>query len=162
MEWERSKGKKWVGAAAERNEIGVDAGVFDCRVCGMVCKSKGGLVNHRRRIHEESEAKKTFKCERCAREFKKESEKKNHARVCGGAMASEVGKVRCVCGGEYEKKSFPKHRRNCARWQEQQGAASAAPAPAARGPCPDCGNIMRRDNIARHQRTACSGSVAGP
>ena len=39
----------------------------------MVCRSKAGLVNHRRRMHE-SQAKKTFECERCKQVFKKISE----------------------------------------------------------------------------------------
>ena len=69
-EWEKSKGKRWSGAAVVRNEVGVDAQVFDCRVCGRVCKSKSGLVNHRRRTHEESAAKQLFQCERCERIFR--------------------------------------------------------------------------------------------
>ena len=119
-------------------------------------------MNHQRWMHEESTAKRVFQCEKCERSFKKESEKKNHDKVCGGAVASEVGKVKCVCGGEFEKKYFPRHRQACASWQAQhREAATPATAVAARGPCPVCGKVMRRDNIARHQRTACPGSVAG-
>jgi hypothetical protein len=46
-----------------RNVPKVVVEVFACRICGMVCKSKGWLVIHRRRKHDESAAKKLFKCE---------------------------------------------------------------------------------------------------
>ena len=58
----------------EHNIKRTEAFVFVCDVCARVCKSKAGLVNHRRRMHEESASKKTFKCEKCMNEFKKESE----------------------------------------------------------------------------------------
>ena len=64
-DWERSKGNRWSGAVMQRNEVGANVQVFDCRVCGQVSKSKGGLVNHCRRMHEESVAKKTFECDKC-------------------------------------------------------------------------------------------------
>ena len=147
----------------QRNEVGANVQVFDCQVCGQVCKSKGGLVNHRRRMHEESVAKKTFKCDKCERAFKRESERKNHKKVCGGAVASLNERVMCVCGKEFSKSYFRKHRQNCATWQDQQPAvAVAAPVAAKRGACPYCGLNMRKDNMARHAKTACPGSVAGP
>ena len=163
--WEESKGNKWAGVPVERNEVWHNVQVFDCRVCGRVCKSKAGLVNHRRRMHEESAAKKTFECEACKMVFKKLSESKNHAKVCGGAVPSAAGRVMCICGSEYSKSYIARHRRACVGWQnrDQQPAATAAAAAAApRGPCPNCGAVMRKDNIARHGRTACPGSVAGP
>lgn len=52
--WERSRGLLWQGNAMERNELPVPEVEFACRVCGKVCKSKGGLVNHRWRMHEVS------------------------------------------------------------------------------------------------------------
>ena len=161
--WEMSKGKLWDGPEVQRNEVGASVRVFDCRICGRVCKSKSGLVNHRRRTHEQSSARRIFECEKCKRTFGKESERVNHAKICGGAEASAEGRVKCVCGKELSKGYFRKHRRICAAWTAQQGAAAEEVVPAAaRGPCPDCGRIMRRDNIARHSRTACPGSVAGP
>ena len=71
----------------------------------------------------------------------------------------------CVCGSEYSKSYIARHRRACVGWQnrnQQPAATAAAAAPAPRGPCPNCGAVMRKDNIARHGRTACPGSVAGP
>ena len=81
-----------------RNEVGVNAQVFDCRVCGRVCKLKGGLVNHRRRTHEESADKRKFEYKKYEQVFKKESVRRIHAKVCGGAVASAAGRMKCVCG----------------------------------------------------------------
>ena len=152
--WEESKGKRWSGEVVDRNEIHVNVEVYDCRVCGRVCKSKAGLVNHRRRMHEESKVKKKFVCEKCGKECKKASELKNHGKVCGGAVASSSDRVKCVCGSEYARTYFRKQRKTCAAWQGQQVEEVARPA-AARGQCPDCGKEMRKDNLARHKREAC-------
>ena len=97
-----------------------------CLTVESVEESKAGLVNHRRRIHEESAAKKRFECEKCRQSFKKESELKNHGKVCGGAVASTVGRVMCVCGKEYSKSYFWKHRRECVMWQNQNQQPAAA------------------------------------
>ena len=141
----------------ERNEPPVPEVVFACRVCGKVCKSKGGLVNHRRRIHEVSAAKKVFKCDACGLEVKKQSDLSNHAKVCGGAVASAKGKIKCLCGREYAKSYFARHRKNCDDWKNAHPEAGA-PAPLApRAPCDKCGSWMRKDNLARHMRTACPG-----
>ena len=162
--WEMSQSHEWQGAAVMRNEPPVPDVVFACRTCGRVCKSKGGLVNHRRRMHEESTAKKLFKCDDCEREFKRESDRRNHAKVCGGATATEVGKVKCVCGKQYSKSYFRKHRNKCDAWkdahQEEEGAATPPRAP--RTACDACGRWMRKDNLARHLREACPGGEAGP
>ena len=107
--WEMSQSHAWQGVAMLRKEPQVPDVVFACRVCGFVCKSKGGLVNHRRRMHEESTTKKMFKCGDCERDFKKESDLLNHAKVCGVAVAAEVGKVKCVCGKQYAKSFFRRH-----------------------------------------------------
>ena len=154
-EWEKSKGHGGTGSAVERNIKRTEEFVFICDVCPRVCKSKTGLVNHRRRMHEESTEKKKFKCEKCMNEYKKESELINHRKVCGGAVASVAGRVRCACGKEYSKSYHRKHRANCAAWQGQS-VEVAAPA-AARAPCPKCARVMRKDNLARHIREACPG-----
>ena len=128
---------------------------------------KIGLVNHRRRMHEESALKKTFECNECKQIFKKASERKNHQKICGGAEASAKDRRKCVCGVEYSKSYFRVHRQRCEIWKAQQQPIAGAPVeqapPAApTAPCPGCGKTMRKDNLARHQRTACPGSVAGP
>ena len=164
--FERSRGHKWTGAAVVRNVIRREEEVFICDVCGKSCKSKGGLVNHRRRMHEASALKKTFKCSRCAQVFTRESDLKNHAKICGGAEASDAGRRKCVCGKEYSRGYFRKHSSRCAEWLAAQEvvAPTVAPvaAPARTGgarlePCDDCGRVMRKDNIARHKGHHCTG-----
>ena len=44
--WEDSQGHTWQGEQPLRNTPVVAVQVFDCRVCGKVCKSKGGLTLH--------------------------------------------------------------------------------------------------------------------
>ena len=156
-EWERSRGHLWQGNVMERNEPPIPEVVFACRVCGKVCKSKGGLVNHRRRMHEISAAKKMFKCDACGLEVKKQSDLSNHAKVCGGAVASAQGKIKCLCGREYSKSYFAKHRRNCDKWNDAHPDAGAPAPRAPRAPCDKCGRWMRKDNMARHSRESCPG-----
>ena len=161
--WEASQGHSWQGEVVERNEPPApEPVIFDCRVCGKICKSKGGLVNHRRRMHEESDAKKLFKCEKCERDFKKKSDLENHAKVCGGAVASAVGRVKCVCGKEYAQSYFRKHRTKCAMWNDAQVPEEVITPPRApRAACDACGAWMRKDNLSRHRKEACPGGEAG-
>ena len=42
---------------------------FDYECCEKFCKSKAELTIHRRRLHERSEIKITFKCQLCTQEF---------------------------------------------------------------------------------------------
>ena len=162
-EWEDSRGKLWNGPEVDRSQILVPAAVFDCRICGKICKSKAGMVNHKRRMHEESDVKKKFECGECKGVFKKASDLKNHSKVCGGAVAEVAGNVRCICGLEMGKSSFKSHRKDCLTWQNAHPPEVAAAARAApRGPCDVCGTWMRKDNVARHKRTACPGGEAGP
>ena len=60
--WEKSNGNQWTGGKLERNELKTTTTDFLCSVWGKKCKSKGGLVIHRRRMHEVSEKKKIFEC----------------------------------------------------------------------------------------------------
>ena len=117
--WEKSKGHSWAGEVVERNEVkgaaaasGLASG-FVCKECGKVCKSRGGLTTHRRRMHEESPLKKVFKCEECEMEFKQEANLLNHKKVCGGAVASDSGRRKCACGREFSKSYIARHRKTC-------------------------------------------------
>ena len=56
--WEKSRGHKWTGGEVVRNVLREVEVVFVCEVCEKRCKSKGGLVVHRRRMHEVSKKKK--------------------------------------------------------------------------------------------------------
>ena len=75
-QYELSRGHKWTGGVVVRNQIWEEEVVFICSVCGKRCKSTGGLVNHRRRMHETSALKKTFKCIRCSQVFMRDSDLK--------------------------------------------------------------------------------------
>lgn len=80
-EYERSKGKKWDGEEVERNNKKVvQCDVFVCGVCQKVCRSKAGLSNHKRRMHEVSALKKEFVCGKCGKGFKQEANLSNHKK----------------------------------------------------------------------------------
>ena len=80
-EYERSKGKKWDGEEVERNNKKVvQCDVFVCGVCQKVCRSKAGLSNHKRRMHEVSALKKEFVCGKCGKGFKQEENLSNHKK----------------------------------------------------------------------------------
>ena len=108
--WERSKGHHWRGEAVMRNAVnGAMAAEFVCGVCGKVCKSKAGVVIHRRRMHEVSKKKKLFKCEGCQEEFGQVANLWNHKKVCGGGASSSEKRM-CVCGREFAK-SYRSYRK---------------------------------------------------
>ena len=160
--YERSQGHKWTGEAVVRNQAREKETVFICGVCEKRCKSKGGLVNHRRKMHERSVLKKTFECKRCKLVFVQESNLKNHAKICGGAEALDKNRRLCLCGKDYSKGYFPKHSRQCDVWLAAQNGVAPQAARAAADPrlykdCPLCGRNMRKDNLARHIREACPG-----
>ena len=125
--WEESRGHLWQGDEMVRNQCVVESTVFVCGVCSKVCKSKSGLTNHRRRMHEESEKKKVFNCAQCLTEFKKKSELSNHTKVCGGKEASAKGRVRCRCGKEFSKSYFSRHKNQCPVWLGGQPAPTVTP-----------------------------------
>ena len=103
-----------------------------------------------------------FECNACEGKYKKASDLKNHAKVCGGAKASTAGKVRCVCSKEYSKNYFKVHRKKCDAWKAANPDTEVTPPRAPRTACDACGKWMRRNNLARHLREACPGSEAGP
>ena len=174
--WEESRGNRWQGEVITRNEYRMEMSVFKCSVCDLICKSKGGLVNHRRRMHEELKEKKVFKCPGCLEEFKKQASLSNHEKVCGGAGAAPLGRVRCACGKDYSKSYFARHLKQCPAWLTapapttplapvapgRVARARRAARPAVLSNCSKCGKRMRRDNVARHQKEACPGSETGP
>ena len=114
LKWDWSKGKRWDGEEMERVQRKEEEFVFVCEVCRKVCRSKGGLTIHRKRIHEISDKKKWFKCEICLEVFAQQANLKNHKKLCkvGGGLVGE--KRTCdICGKGYAKKSFAAHRRRC-------------------------------------------------
>ena len=110
--WEESRGHKWTGEEVVRNEIREVEALFVCEVCWKRCKTKGGLVVHRRRMYEVS-TKKVFECGKgCGETFKQEANKWNHEKVCGGAMTDKDRK-KCACGREFAKSYIARHRKKC-------------------------------------------------
>ena len=168
--WEWSQGHKWEGAQMERNVPKEEESVFQCDVCAKVCKSKAGLVIHRKRMHDASSMKKLFKCDTCAKEFKQEANLRNHAKVCLASVANE--KVQCdACGKSFTRRGFPRHRTACllrlgvcaqdAQLEEVPEEAPARVYKAKRKPCPECGKVMAATNISRHLREACINRDGG-
>ena len=155
--WERSKGHKWTGGEMERNEWKVEVAVFVCEVCWKVCKSKGGLVVHRRRMHEVSAGKKMFECGKgCGETFKQEANKWNHEKVCGGAVMDKE-KRRCACGREFLKNYIACHRKKCVaaiRSEEEEERRGPRKYKGKRKRC-ECGKEMAATNYSRHKREAC-------
>ena len=93
--------------------------VFVCDVCGKVCKSKGGLVVHRRRMHEISPKKKMFECGKgCGETFKQEANMWNHEKVCGGVVTD---KERRKCGREFLKTYIARHGKKCMAAKRGEG-----------------------------------------
>ena len=148
---------KWGGEIVERNEAKFCSGVFVCAVCGKVCKSKGGLVVHRRRMHEVSEKKKVFECEGCGEKFRQEANLLNHTKVCGGKAASSLERRMCACGREFAKSYLAKHKKKCTRaLAAEEGGEVRLPRiyKSERTVC-ICGREMAKTNLSRHQREAC-------
>ena len=155
--WEKSKGHHWSGGQVERNVVRRAVLEFICGVCGKVCKSKGGLVVHRRRMHEVSERKKIFNCEACGENFRQEANLLNHRKVCGGAEASSSDRRRCACGREFAKSYIARHKKKCVKAlaaEEQEVRRLPRVYKSVRMVC-DCGAQIAKTNRARHEREAC-------
>ena len=140
-----------------RNEAKTVAVDFVCSECGKRCKSKGGLVIHRRRIHEVSVLKKSFECEACKMKFQQEANLWNHMKVCGGAEASGDERRKCVCGRDFAKSYISKHKKKCLRAlaaREEEVVRQPRVYKGEKMVC-DCGREMTKSNHARHKREAC-------
>ena len=141
----------------------VEEEVFKCGVCEKRCKSKAGLVVHRRRMHEESAKKKKFVCEGCGEDFRQEANKLNHQKVCGGPGNTSERRV-CACGRDFAKSYIARHRKKCApaiAAAAQEEIRLPRVYKAKRFVC-ECGREMAKSNRARHKREACPYGDAGP
>ena len=160
-EWEASKGKRWTGGEIVRDATREERReyVFVCEVCGKVCKSKGGLTIHRKRMHEVSSQKKSFHCVRCNETFNQEANLRNHEKACSGAVGEVSSKRKCdICSREIGKKSYAAHRRGCAIANGVVDTPSP-PGPRARvyvgrrKNCPNCDRVLAATNMSRHLKT---------
>ena len=115
--YEKSKGNKWQGEPVRRNEWRAETGVYVCDVCGKVCKNKGGLTIHRRRMHEISKLKRVFPCNDCGEIFKQEANLINHKRwkhevVTTTARVHNRKRKPCQkCGKIMNESNIPRHKR---------------------------------------------------
>ena len=103
---EESKGNRWTGGEVMRDATREERMefVFVCEVCGKVCKSKGGLTIHRKRMHEVSKMKKSFQCERCKEVFGQEANLRNHEKACSGVAGVVSNKRKCDILWEGDRK----------------------------------------------------------
>ena len=157
-EWECSRGYLWKGGARTRNVAKEDVQefVFVCDVCGKVCRSKGGLTNHRKRMHEVSKLKKVFQCRTCKEDFSQEANLINHSKLCTGSTRLAHRRLCDLCSTEIGKKSFAAHRRRCEA-KNGPNPEGTVPQPrrarvyiAKRKPCPECGKVLAATNMSRH------------
>ncbi len=153
QEWEGKAGHRVNEVRGERNTRHVDDDfICDWEGCGKVCKSKAGLTNHRKRIHEISSQKVMFNCQRCGETFKSEANLKNHIKICTGIHAADPDLRQCdKCQRQISKGNFARHYRKCNN-QEQEVRANIQE----RGPrynCPNCDKNLSKSNRARHEQT---------
>ena len=97
--WENSRGHHWNGEKVSERNVSKEermSSVHECEICRKVCLSKGGLTIHRKRMHEISECKRDFECDKCGRVFSQEANLKNHRKVCMGV--GDGAEVKCdIC-----------------------------------------------------------------
>ena len=129
--------------------------------CNKVCKSRGGLAIHRKRMHKINENI-SFECPKCTLRFGTENTMKNHFKTCGG-IRSENRRVRTCekCGKTISKSNIARHRTACrgaggAAGGAEQQELRARVYRARQGECEDCGRVLSATNMARHRR-ACGG-----
>ena len=82
-QYEQSKGNKWSGQWLNRNKEVERPTSFTCETCGKVCRSKGGLTIHQRKMHNVSKLKKSFSCKKCGSDFPQEANLLNHLKFSG-------------------------------------------------------------------------------
>jgi hypothetical protein len=170
--WERQRGHKHVRARGEertedRNSEVAAGNPLQCKYddCEKICKSRGGLAIHIKRMHKESAEEAVFKCDGCGMEYRTEANLKNHVKSCGGRAAEGPGMARCECGRQVSKSNIARHRRRCTERRNireddhrgQQGRGPPRVYVAARVTCGQCGRVLAATNLARHQREACAG-----
>ena len=168
-EWDHQKGNMVTGPPIQRNVPRSEEGnPLECNFpgCNKVCKSRGGLAIHKRRMHDEEKQKLDFRCPKCGASFKSENTMINHSKQCGGAVASREDLRRCEkCNREVSKSNIARHRRACTAGEGSGGARGEVrhdnPGGArvyvpVQKPCPRCGRVLSATNMARHLR-GCGG-----
>ena len=168
-EWDHQRGNLAAGPPIQRNTPRMEEeNPLACNFpgCNKICKSRGGLAIHKRRMHDEEKRKLDFKCPKCDMSFKSENTMINHSKQCGGAVASRSDLRRCEkCNKEVSKNNIARHRRACTAGEGNGGARGEVQHDSQRGarvyvpkqkPCPNCGRVLSATNMARHLRK-CEG-----
>ena len=114
--WERSKGHKSEEEVTERNWAPTSDHDLECKSCGKICKSRGGLRIHEKRMHETAET--TFKCDKCSRVFKSLNTLKNHMKTHGEKITPTVYQPKTAtcdqCGKSLSASNMARHKnRHC-------------------------------------------------
>ena len=80
--WESEMCRYRGGEKPRRSQARYQGENLTCRWegCGRICKTKGGLVQHERRVHRIQE--RVFKCDRCNRTFAEKHNLTNHSKSC--------------------------------------------------------------------------------
>ena len=183
--FERTKGNLHTGEEIVRNierERSDEDLVCEWDGCGKICKSRGGLRIHQKRMHEEARGR--FPCGECGEIFRTENNMINHRKTCGGSQAERQGYKRCErCGREVTKTNIARHRRACTAREGDGGVrgevrpelvppGAAAPLDGDLPPepqqqarvyrqkwadCPICNQRLSATNMARHRRRCRAG-----
>ena len=125
-EYERSKGNKWSGPWMVRNKEVEKMSSWVCDVCAKVCRLKGGLTVHKKRIHQISKLKKTFDCNKCGKSFPQEANLLNHKKFSGDCKQEIVRARKYVakrkecpyCGKEMAATNVSRHIKEACRGGE--------------------------------------------
>ena len=170
--WERQQGHRHVWGVGEglleRNEGRMID--LECRYegCGKVCKSKGGLVQHQKRMHRAPPERVRFECGRCGMMCETEVACVNHERTCEGGRVGGNQRECVVCGEWVSRTSFARHVRGCRSRQggtaadngdevgasgERVGRSTGERARGRVAECQLCGRTLSYTNMARHQRS---------
>ena len=167
--WEQQGGHRYVWGVNEERVDRNDRRVIDlmCRYegCGKVCKSKGGLVQHQKRIHRAPLDRVMFVCGLCGMRCETEVARLNHERACGGGRV-DGGRRECArCGSWVSRGNYARHRRRCGVLDGGEGEADEGESEAGGGDagetrtrgrtaeCQLCGRTLSHSNMARHQRS---------
>ena len=154
LAYDESKGNKYEGEPRTRNiKRTKREDDLICRQCNKACKSKGGLTNHIRLMHER-EGKKVFKCEKCEEVFPRDANLRNHRQACSGITTSEGTSRICGCGSSISKSNWARHKKRCAQneIENQEEATTRKYKPGWKN-CENCGKPISKTNMSRHLKT---------
>ena len=153
--WESEMCRYRGGEKPRRSQARYQGENLTCRWegCGRICKTKGGLVQHERRVHRIQE--RVFKCDRCNRTFAEKHNLTNHRKSCKGDQMGRCGdRAVTVTRG-----NMASHRRSCGGGSGTVGNTAARETGGnrytgtrGRKECGSCGAWITANNLARHER----------